>query len=99
MKKFRVDRSKIHGKGIIATLPIEQGERIGIAIVTRNGIPVVTSDLGVFVNHSGKDNSRLVKNGGDYELIAIRDIAVGEEIVSNYSLAPWFVERPGAHFI
>ena len=97
--KFRIGPSKVHGSGIIAIGEIKQGEVIGVAIVMNKIIPHITEDLGRYVNHSNKANSRLQLSNGKYYLVATKDIKVNEEVFGNYNDTPFFLEKPRADFI
>lgn len=75
--KFELRKSSIHGLGMFAILDVKQGELIGQA-----RIDGVKTFLGRFVNHS-KDNNAIARSG-DWDVIAIKDIKVGEELLYNY---------------
>jgi len=85
-------KSSIHGDGLFADRHYAPGEKIGVAIEFSGNVPRVTK-LGRWVNHKSEPNSSLLFNGTVYNLHAIRAIAPGEEITSNYNNAPTFIER------
>ena len=93
--KYHIGKSAIHGKGVIASRNIHKGEVVGEAIAWELMGWHVT-DMGGFVNHSLKSNSRLVQDGLAYNLVATQAIGKGEEIAANYNETPQFVERPHA---
>lgn len=85
--------SRIHGYGLFAIAPIREGELIGEV----EGIPAIEDgpyvlwideDTGVFVtndmrwiNHDKQANAAYFD---DLTVVALRDIAVGEEITHDY---------------
>lgn len=93
--QLRVCESAIHGKGLFATEPIDNGTLIGIcrAVPTRIDGPytlstewgdvVVTCRLR-FINHSPSPN---VAYYDDLTVMAIRDIAAGDELTHDYGTA------------
>jgi hypothetical protein len=95
MSNTRVSPSPIHGKGLFARLAFVTGERVeGIegniilgesrskyAIMLRGGRSLVLTGKAKWINHSREPNVRLDLKKG---VIAIRDIAEGEELFSRY---------------
>ena len=85
--KFKVADSVIHGKGVIATADIKEGEVIGAARLGDKRTP-----LGRYTNHSATPNAKPVRRGisWDIDLVAVRDIngmsgfIDGEEITIDY---------------
>jgi hypothetical protein len=83
--KVKVGRSGIHGKGLIATADILSGEPIAIARLDGKRTPA-----GRYTNHSKTPNARMIQNGSNIVLVALRDILGclggqdGEEITINY---------------
>jgi SET domain-containing protein len=62
--------SKIHGKGIHATVNISAGEVIGIVTIAGK-----RTQFGVWTNHSNNPSACMcIKKNGDVFIIAIRDI-------------------------
>jgi hypothetical protein len=84
MKKLKVDKSKIAGKGLFTTDVFEQGEMIGLA--HENDQP--TTFIGKYHNHSDEPNAESVKLGDKRYLMAKRPLKKGEEITTNYRLQP-----------
>ena len=84
MRKLKVDKSKIAGKGLFTTDVFEQGEMIGLA--HENDQP--TTFIGKYHNHSDEPNAESVKLGDKRYLMAKRPLKKGEEITTNYRLQP-----------
>lgn len=84
MKKLKVDKSKIAGKGLFTTDAFEQGEMIGLA--HENDQP--STFIGKYHNHSDEPNAVSVKLGDKRYLMAQRPLKKGEEITTNYRLQP-----------
>jgi SET domain-containing protein len=88
LNEFVIKPSKIHGVGLFATKPYQQGERISMfidkGIITENG---------KLVNHSYDDNFYLDGEDGTYYGVASKNINIGEELISNYDKAPYFIEN------
>jgi hypothetical protein len=74
--------SPIHGKGLFATHPIQEGEAIAPARVGGGRTPA-----GRYANHGAYPNAEGVPNGADVDLVALRPIAPGEEITLDYRAA------------
>lgn len=91
---YHVAESPIHGKGVFASRPINEGEILGILSTTpssRNGSHVlwITEDRKVrvhcnlrYVNHSESPNAVYYDT---LEVVALRNIKKGEEITHDYS--------------
>lgn len=84
MKKLKVDKSKIAGKGLFTKDAFEQGEMIGLA--HENDQP--STFIGKYHNHSDEPNAVSVKLGDKRYLMAKRPLKKGEEITTNYRLQP-----------
>jgi hypothetical protein len=77
-----IAESPVHGKGVFATKPFKKGEVIAPARIGGKRTPA-----GRYGNHGTEPNSEMVmKANGDVDLIAIRDIEPGSEILSDYYL-------------
>jgi SET domain-containing protein len=74
----RIDRTFTEAE--FEQMPSRTKEWLQTYAYLQGGIWVLCGDHGMFVNHSEKPNSVTVGN----ESIALRDIAVGEEILENY---------------
>ena len=91
---YHVAESSIHGKGVFASRQINEGEILGILNTTpakRNGSHVlwITEDHKVrvhcdlrYVNHSESPNACYYDT---LEVVALKEIAKGEEITHDYS--------------
>jgi hypothetical protein len=90
---YTIGNSLIHGKGVISSAFYKQWDVIGVAIVFCKIGFVITEDLGKYVNHSYFPNSKLIRSGLVFNLVAIKDIKSGEEITANYNDSPEFIER------
>ena len=84
--KYQLGPSLIHGRGVMATADIAEGEQVGVAKIGNKRTP-----LGRFTNHSKTPNARMVfADDGNVYLHTIRLIegqrggSVGEEIVIDY---------------
>ena len=84
MKKLKVDKSKIAGKGLFTTDTFEQGEMIGLA--HENYQP--STFIGKYHNHSDEPNAVSIKLGNKRYIMAKRPLKKGEEITTNYRLQP-----------
>ena len=84
MKKLKVDKSKIAGKGLFTTDTFEQGEMIGLA--HENDQP--STFIGKYHNHSDEPNAVSIKLGNKRYIMAKRPLKKGEEITTNYRLQP-----------
>lgn len=81
-EKVRVGPSSIAGIGLHAVAPIAGREEIAPARWQDRRTPA-----GRYVNHSPVPNARYAPARGDIVLIALRDIAVGEEVLADYRQA------------
>lgn len=78
------DKSNIHGFGIFAKKNINKNDIIGVASGFKNN-KKYRSYLGRFTNHSNLKNIIVKKvNNGDIIAICIKNIKLGEEILSDY---------------
>ena len=86
--------SKIEGLGLFTLSDISKGENLGLShIVDLETGEIVRTPLGGFINHSDTPNAELISCAytrdiecGVLELKALRDIGVGEEICTYYTL-------------
>jgi len=78
--KFEIGPSQIEGKGVICSAPIKRGEIIGPSRIGDKRTP-----LGRFANHSRHPNAVMQPAAnGNVNLIASKQIHVGEEITVDY---------------
>ena len=82
--------SSIHGMGLFAREDIKAGTYMGVTHIWETGRDTyIRTPLGGFINHSNNPNCFLNQNthfprGEQRELIAIKPIALGEEITVYY---------------
>ena len=92
MKLFSKKKSKIHGDGIIINKSVNKNTIIGDVIeFTFYVIPVRTSNLGMFLNHSIDNNCKLIYKNNKYKLVATKKINKNNELTLNYNDTPWFI--------
>lgn len=82
--KTHIGKSKIQGKGLMATGVLQPGELIGISHI--NGVP--TDDIGMYYNHSDTPNSYSQLIEGKRYIFPFRSIQTGEEITLDYTKQP-----------
>lgn len=84
-QNFKIDKSSIHGKGVIATKELQVGELINLAIYKgQDGVPHTTK-FGGYLNHSSGPNAITNKDGDNYSTYAGKKINNGEEITVDYT--------------
>ena len=104
-KLYRIGKSKIHGKGVIAKQDIPKNKIIECAIITFNDAePIITPYFGSWINHAPTKskkknycrNCRLEfkpkKNG--YYIVANKLIPKDTEILADYHQTPSFIQKP-----
>ena len=99
---FKIDKSKIHGKGVIATQSIQKGQSLGEGIsFIFLFFPFVTEHLGQWINHSYTPNAILEWNEKNFtwDVVTIHDIKANDEITLNYIATPWYIQGPENHFL
>ena len=95
MKNFKIDKSNIHGKGIIATKKIKPGEYINVALYKAGDDYFDTTTFGGFLNHSYKPNARTRFEGDFYRTYSSASgIEPGDEITVDYGKNKE-LEQPG----
>jgi len=82
-----IRKSKVNGNGLFVTKKILAGTNMGVSHIDYEGQPydLFRSPLGGFYNHSDEPNAFREKQDGYYNLVTLRDIKRGEEILVNYS--------------
>lgn len=92
-KPYKVASSSIHGKGLFAATDIEDGQVLGVCKTrpaTESGLHTLTLDDGSlfdvtcslkYINHGRPSN---VSYYDDFSVVALRDIAKGEELLHDY---------------
>lgn len=106
---FKIGPSKIHGQGVVSTKNLECGESVGEAIVLEwlwgvVPVPVITKDLGVWINHSYTPTTDLKWMSKDgcpkaWHLVAARDLSRGDELTLDYAHTPWYIEGALPHYV
>jgi len=96
-KTFRIGKSNIHGKGVIAAVPLKKGQIVGKGIcyeLWANLIPIpyVTQDLGKWINHAKSPNTVLRWADGCWYIVANESVSPGTELTLNYNHTPWYIE-------
>ncbi len=81
-----IKESSVDGLGLFAVVDIEPSIVLGVSHVTdkrfENGF--IRTPLGGFVNHSEEPNCQFIKRDDVMELVPLRKILSGEEIVVKY---------------
>lgn len=79
---IEVRESPIHGKGMFATRAIQRG------VICPARMSGKRTPAGRFCNHSGDPNAIMVmRETGDVDLVALKDIEPGQEILNDYYLS------------
>jgi hypothetical protein len=89
MKKVKVGKSKIHGKGLFTTESIKKGDLI---LPVHSGLPIdqerirfIPNQFGKFYNHDEKNFNTSNEIIGDKRYLrAIKNIPAGSELTANY---------------
>jgi SET domain-containing protein len=84
-KNFKVDDSKIHGKGVFAEKKIKKGDNINVALYKIKNDLFYTTQFGAHLNHSSKPNARTRFEGDYYRTYAMSDIEPDDEITVDYT--------------
>ena len=88
-KLYKIGKSEIEGKGLIATKDLVAGDLIGLSHVNNEA----TLEVGKFHNHSDNANTVNVEVENERYLVVEKPIKKGEEITVNYRLQPG-LEQP-----
>ena len=99
---LRVRPSKIHGEGLFTTSPLPKGMNIGLGMrqVSSTGRPdddYEQTPHAKKVNHSGRPNMKLVREGDDLFMVTTKPVRAGKEITSDYGRASIQVARDFLH--
>ncbi len=92
-----IKKSPVDGLGLFSTEFIKAGTKLGVSHIRDSGFEngFIRTPLGGFVNHSEEPNCEFILNRGEFpvakegetmELVTIRDIAKGQELVTKYWL-------------
>jgi len=97
---WRLGPSPIHGTGVLVNRQVNAGSLIGVGIGYRLGvIPSITSDFGVWINHSYKPTASLLFLNNNYWIVANRNLYANEEVTVDYRKTPWYVRGPESHYV
>ena len=93
-KKYEIKKSNISGNGIFVKNDIKLNENIGLGFekIYNTNNPdrdYIRTELGKFINHSNKPNTKLNRVKNKYFIITIRDIRKGEELTLDYNKFDW----------
>lgn len=82
--------SEIAGQGIFASQDYEPGDVLGVAMTSGGedefGAKIWNlTEMARYCNHQQNANSKLVREGDNYKLIASKPISADEEIVADYT--------------
>lgn len=92
IKNYFIGKSKIHGKGVMAAVPIKANEFINTAMITlrskeEHDLFDVTY-FGSFINHSYTPTTKVKIEDGNYNVYAIKGLEPGDEITLDYTTVP-----------
>ena len=103
---YHIGPSNIHGDGVIASDHLKKGDRVGLGIVwewTGMGglipLPIVTDDLGKWINHSYAPNAYLKWHKGAWHIVTNGPVARGQELTLDYAHTPFYIEGACAHYV
>lgn len=93
---YLIGPSIIHGNGALAATRLGTGASVGVCIrYVWFVLPVVTRELGRHINHSpAAPSCKLVWRGSESHVIAVRDLAPGDEVTLDYATLPWYCRGP-----
>lgn len=83
-KLYKIGKSKIHGKGLIAKKNLKPGDLVGLS----HSNAQIASEVGQYVNHSDNPTAISELVGNDRYLIVSKPIKKGEEISVDYRQQP-----------
>ena len=86
---YKIDKSNIHGNGVISTQRISKGEFINIALVPNNVNWPETTNFGKYLNHSKTPNAvTKLEKDNVYRTYCSVDINSDDEITVDYTINP-----------
>ena len=104
-KMYYYADSKIHGKGVFASMGYGKDDVIGSGVKIKN-YPIRQStdyditELGSKINHQRKGNVVIKENKKkDWDIVAGREINKNEELTTDYKQAPYFVNKNTEGFV
>ena len=83
-----IKASAIEGLGLFATKAFSKGHDFGVTHIQDDRFPdgYIRTPLGGFYNHTDTPNCEAREEGTMRRLVAVRDIAAGEELTATYTL-------------
>jgi hypothetical protein len=87
---YRIEKSKIHGKGVISIKPIPLSTKVDTISIRE----AITPWLGAWINHSTNPTGVMMKLNQDWIFVASVNIPKGEELTVNYWQTPHFIAKP-----
>lgn len=97
---FYLAPSGIHGTGLFANKSFTRGNIIGVAMHFFLFVPIITSELGQWINHSYVPNCKIhyYDKKNKYYLVALKEINKNDELTINYNDTPWYIRGPESHY-
>lgn len=93
-RTVRLAPSAVHGTGVVVERSMRAGAVVGVAIEWRWGLlPVVTRDLGRYLNHSARPTARLAWVDGAWQLVTAVSLVRGDELTVDYGTLPSYCAR------
>lgn len=83
--KLKIASSLIHGKGVIAKTPIDEGKFIATTYFHNTEGLLEPTQVMRFINHDRDGNVSLEEVNGEFLFRANRSIAIDEELTLDYS--------------
>lgn len=87
---YKIGKSEIHGKGIIATKAIPISAKVDIICIRE----YITPWFGKWINHSRNPTGVMMKLDNDWVFVTSVNIPKGGELTVNYNQTPPFIARP-----
>jgi SET domain-containing protein len=72
------------GFGVYTDIYLDSGQVVGDTHYTVDNMAIAITELGKFHNHSEEPNCEAIPGMHNVEIVAIRDISIGEELTVNY---------------
>ena len=95
-RNYKTGKSNIEGTGVFTTMPIHQGQTIGVGIWYYLGIIPIVSSFGSKINHSWSPTTEVLydKKNWIYNVIAKYDLEPNTEVTVDYRNTPNFIKKP-----
>jgi len=101
-KLFKIKKSKIHGKGVFSNRKLFKNEVVGVGIkFFLYFYPIVTKNLGEWINHSSKPNTYLDydKDENLWNIVMSKTVPKGTELAVDYTKTPIYIMGPEEHYV